>query len=131
LIIPLSRCETSLGSLLSQGVRLTSSISNALLLNLPPPRPFVNKPCSTKALALGSFDGAEPLQEQAVRTAFGQAAIPPFLESGVPGRDGPMRLLRYALPNAVAEATGVITALFQEGFGVNGATPVAGGVPLF
>jgi hypothetical protein len=69
--------------------------------------------------ALVFVDGAEPLQEQAVRTVFEQANIPPFLESGVPGMDGPTRLLRYALPSTVADATRLITALFRQGFGVS------------
>jgi hypothetical protein len=64
-------------------------------------------------------DGAEPLQKQAVRTVFEQANISPFVESGVPGMDGPTRLLRYALPGTVEEAAKLVTALFEEGFGVS------------
>jgi hypothetical protein len=68
--------------------------------------------------ALIFVDGSEPLQEQAVRTVFEQAGIPPFLASGVPGMEGPTRVLRYALPSTLEDASRVITTLFRRGFGV-------------
>jgi hypothetical protein len=80
--------------------------------------PFLlgSRPSGLSALVF--VDGSEPLQEQAVRTVFEQAGIPPFLASGVPGMEGPTRVLRYALPSTLEDATKLITALFRKGFGV-------------
>lgn len=65
------------------------------------------------------IDDTEPLQEQAVRTVFEEAGFAAFSASSIGGGVEPTRVLRYPLPNAVGDATRLITDVLQRGFGLS------------
>ncbi len=74
--------------------------------------------------ALLFLDDADLSQQQAVRTVFEEAGISPFLEHGLAGIAGPMRVIRYALPNGVQKAAALIRELLEQGFGLSKNAPL-------
>jgi len=64
------------------------------------------------------IDGTEPLLETAVRMVFEEAGSCQFAGYGVGGGVEPMRVLVYPLPDVAEQASDLIIAVFERGFGL-------------